>query len=104
MENLEEKYEQLKKMFQAEVEKNAELDTQLEEYKHKLVAKYQIDQELFCLDIKKHEIFPLKVNEVIINKFGVAYREYVSETEFKQYPEILCFANKIDANEYLNKK
>ena len=103
MENLEEKYNELKIRFHEIVEKNAMLDEKLEKYNYKIIPAFSVGQELFCLNAKKREIVPLKVDEIIINKFGVAYREYTSETEFKQFPEVLCFENKIDANESLSK-
>ena len=103
MEDLEEKYARLKQLLEEYVEKNAELADALAGYQSKDVPKYGIGQELFCLDVPKHEIYSLKVEEIIINKFGIAYREYVKEDSFKQFPEHLCFLNKIEANETLIK-
>jgi len=103
MENLEEKNTRLKQLLDEYVNKNAELADALAEYQSKDVPKYGVGQELFCLDMAKHEIYSLKVEEIIINRFGIAYREYVSEDSFKQFPEHLCFLNKIEANETLVK-
>lgn len=103
MENLEEKYEQLKQMFQEAIEKNAKLDEEVEKYKYKVIPMFSIGQELFCVKVKEKEVVSLKVDEITINKFGIAYREYISENEFKQFPETLCFANKIEANENMVK-
>ena len=100
MEDIESKFERLSDMYNEVVNENAKINEELEQYKLKVVPKYSIAHELFAIDIVKHDILKLKVDEIIIDKFGISYREYISETEFKQFPERFCFLNKIDANEY----
>ena len=59
MENLEEKYNELKIRFQEIVEKNAMLDEKLEKYNYKVIPAFSVGQELFCLNAKKRRLMRL---------------------------------------------
>lgn len=78
------------------------LEDELAEYKFKVCPKFLCGQKLYCADIVGKAVVELTPNEIAINKFGVNYREYISETELKQFNEIFCFEDLDSANNALN--
>lgn len=85
----------LEQMYNEVVDYNTKLENELETYKLKSIPKYDIKQKLYCLDQNKN-IVTLTVDEIVISKLGIFYREYKSENDFIQFPENLCseFNNK----------
>lgn len=76
-------------------------EEQLYYYQARYTPKYIVGKKLFGVDIQNKKVKSFKVDEIIINILGIAYREYISETEFVQFPETFVFDNLIDANLYL---
>jgi Holliday junction resolvasome RuvABC DNA-binding subunit len=64
--------------------------------------KYNLRQKLFAVQIIDKKILEIDVDEIVINIFGIAYRNFVSETEMYQFPEKYCFPNKEMADEFLD--
>lgn len=107
MKNFEEKFNMISELYNELNDRYSATEAELIKYKDSFCPKYSYGDKLFAVDINAKEVKPLKVDEVIINKFGVHYREYVSETEFNQFPEQFCFDLEQDANlalEQLNKQ
>lgn len=107
MENFEEKFNMISELYNELNDRYSATEAELIRYKDGFYPKYSYGDKIFVLDINARDVKPLKVDEAIINKFGVHYREYISETEFKQFPEQFCFDTEQDASlalEQLNKQ
>lgn len=76
--------------------KCSKMEDQLFEMSKKVIPMYRVGDILVCVD-KDKKTCSLTVDEIIITKLGVSYREYLSETEFKQFPEFRCFSCEGDA-------
>lgn len=74
---------------------------ELEKYKDKLIPKFNIGEKLFAVNIKDKNVVEISVDEIVLNRFGIAYRNYASETEMYQFPEQYCFQTVLDAHNSL---
>ena len=88
---------EINELYNELCEKYAATATELEYYKDKAIPKYNVGDKLHALNIKEKKIIKLVVDEIITNRFGIHYREYLNETELQQYPEQYCFDNILDA-------
>lgn len=93
MEELQQKFERLKGLYNELNDKFAQCEEELIKYKSKFVPKYELKDKLFFLNVATREVESLVVDEIGITKLGVFYREFTSETELRQIPETLCFAS-----------
>lgn len=101
--NIEEKFNRLSVLYNELNDRYSAQELELVRYKDNFCPKFKYGDSLWVLNNQKGEIDRIKVDEIIINKFGVHYREYISESDFKQFPEHLCYENKELADTALNK-
>lgn len=92
----------INELYNEMCEKYTAVVAELEYYKDKFVPKYNVAEKLFAIDIREKKIVNLNVDEIVINNFGVHYREYVGENGLIQYPEQYCFNKSEEAEKYLN--
>ena len=107
MENFEEKFNMISALYNELNDRYSATEAELIKYKDTFCPKFGCGDKLFVVDVNNKDVKTLSVDEIIINKFGVHYREYVSELEFKQFPEQFCFDIEKDANlalQQLNKQ
>lgn len=100
--DFEAKYNKIKELYNDLNNKYAQAEEQLIEFSKKPVPKFEIGDNLFVVNLSKKDIERLKVDEIVANRFGIAYREFVSEVELKQFPEMLCFKQDSEAQNYLD--
>ena len=101
--NFEERFNRLSVLYNDLNDRFSAQEQELVRYKDNFCPKFKYGDKLWALNGQKQEIEVLKVDEIIINKFGVHYREYVDEKSFKQFPEQFCYESKEIADTKLNK-
>lgn len=86
--------------------KCAELEEEVISYRQNLCPRFMLKTPLYVVTLKdtKFEISEFTPDEIITNIYGIHYREYISEKDFKQYPEIMCFKTKEEAQEFIKQQ
>lgn len=97
------KQEELEKLCDELNNQCAQLEDKLSFYEENNCPKFRVKNNLFIVNITEKKIETLKVDEIIINLYGIHYREYLNEESFKQFPEQFCFKEENEAKKYLEK-
>lgn len=86
--------------------KCAELEEEVISYRQNLCPRFMLKTPLYVVILKdtNFEISEFTPDEIITNVYGIHYREYTSENNFKQYPEIMCFKTKEEAQEFIQQQ
>lgn len=98
---MDEKFEQLKQMYNELNDRFISTEEEVLRYRAKRVPRFEAGEKIYCVNTKDKKIVTLKIDEVIIDKFGISYREYINEKEFRQFPELFSFCDKDEANQYV---
>jgi hypothetical protein len=67
------------------------------------LPKHELMQKLWVADLSNNKIQTISVDEIVINAFGISYRNYVGEESMYQFPERFCFANEKEVQDFLRK-
>lgn len=97
MNELEQKLEKLKALYNDASDKLAKCEEELIYYKSRLVPKFDIKDTLYYKLSTTNEVLTISVDEIAITRLGVFYIEFINEKEMKQIPEIICFKTKEEA-------
>lgn len=83
---------------------NAKLEEQLLRYRnYGFIPKLHVKDWGYTLNIKDNKVEQFQVDEIVLDMFGLTYREYISESEFRVVPDDLCFTNEQEATKALEK-
>lgn len=92
----------LEKKFNELAEEYNRVVTALEFYETRVCPIYHVGEKIFVYKMNEKKVDNFKIDEIVINKSGVSYIEYINDKEFNIYPESFCFSNLIDLNKYVD--
>lgn len=101
-----EKFEELQKLCDSLNDKCAQLEEEVISYRQNLCPRFMLKSPLYVVTLKdaKFDISEITPDEIITNVYGIHYREYIGEDDFKQYPEMLCFKTKEEAQSFIEEQ
>lgn len=84
---------------------NAQLEEQLLRYKNfGFIPKLRVSDKGYTVDLKDNKIITFNIDEIFLNKLGIFYKEYLSETDLRIVPDALCFTSEQEATKFLEEQ
>lgn len=84
---------------------NAQLEEQLLRYKSfGFIPKLHISDKGYTVDTKENKVIEFSVDEIFVNKLGIFYKEYLSETDLRIVPDTFCFTSEQEATKFLEEQ